>query len=245
MSRYANVSSWVCTECGAQVSDAVKHDAFHDRIDRLEDSAVTALLWQEGHEQPLGPPSALLNVTVGTSTKVPPFPDNPTPTPKVLDSGTDTPTEGLRCAVCGEPVTEVVSRYNQHVRHYPHDHAPVAATLTPPESVYVDELGPELAELLRASRREGTNEPFRTAYAHLIERAESGDCLCPSPNPDCQHPTCPRVAPEPPAGTPVWWDGRWWVNDEGFYYATDGAYAAELWADMRGAIPAKQPEEFA
>lgn len=23
---------------------------------------------------------------------------------------------------------------------------------------------------------------------------ESGDCQCPTPNPDCEHPTCPRVA---------------------------------------------------
>lgn len=28
------------------------------------------------------------------------------------------------------------------------------------------------------------------------ERRKSGDCMCPHPNVECQHPTCPRGVPE-------------------------------------------------
>ena len=51
--------------------------------------------------------------------------------------------------------------------------------------------------------------------------------------------------PEPPAGTPVWWDGKWWIKDE-----PDAAYAPTLWAErdtvkfwqfMPGAVPAATP----
>jgi hypothetical protein len=39
-----------------------------------------------------------------------------------------------------------------------------------PAYVYVDDLGPGLAELLRTSREHGTNTPFREAWRHLVER---------------------------------------------------------------------------
>lgn len=52
--------------------------------------------------------------------------------------------------------------------------------------------------------------------------------------------------PEPPVGTPVWWDGKWWIRDE------EGApYAPTVWAKrdltkfwefMPGAVPAATPE---
>jgi hypothetical protein len=52
---------------------------------------------------------------------------------------------------------------------------------------------------------------------------------------------------EPPAGTPVWWDGKWWISDE-----RGAAYTPTLWADrdlvkfwkfMPGAVPALTPEQ--
>lgn len=39
-----------------------------------------------------------------------------------------------------------------------------------PAYVYVDDLGPGLAELLRTSREHGTNAPFRAAWGHLVEK---------------------------------------------------------------------------
>lgn len=39
-----------------------------------------------------------------------------------------------------------------------------------PAYVYVDDLGPGLAELLRTSREHGTNAPFRAAWEHLVEK---------------------------------------------------------------------------
>jgi len=50
---------------------------------------------------------------------------------------------------------------------------------------------------------------------------------------------------EPPAGTPVWWDGKWWVSDE-----AGAAYTSTLWAErhivkfwkfMPRAVPAETP----
>lgn len=51
--------------------------------------------------------------------------------------------------------------------------------------------------------------------------------------------------PEPPAGTPVWWNGKWWISDE-----AGAAYTSTLWAErdtvkfwqfMPGAVPAATP----
>ena len=52
-------------------------------------------------------------------------------------------------------------------------------------------------------------------------------------------------APEPPPGTPVWWDGKWWVKDIGsaYYYSLGKYRSRSRWCDMRGAVPALAPEQ--
>ncbi len=51
-------------------------------------------------------------------------------------------------------------------------------------------------------------------------------------------------APEPPAGTPVWWDGRWWHGGPGLpYYCMTGPLDEHCWSDMPGAVPALTPEQ--
>lgn len=63
--------------------------------------------------------------------------------------------------------------------------------------------------------------------------------------------------PEPPVGTPVWWNGRWWAvdlmwddtpdrGDRWYVSLGDNNYADRRrarWADMTGAVPAATPEE--
>lgn len=41
----------------------------------------------------------------------------------------------------------------------------------------------------------GPKEMQRDALAAIdaLRRLDTTDCLCPTPNPDCQHPTCPRL----------------------------------------------------
>jgi len=40
-------------------------------------------------------------------------------------------------------------------------------------------------------------QTVRYCTAYVAETGpDTSDCLCPSPNPDCEHPTCPRVVSE-------------------------------------------------
>lgn len=53
-------------------------------------------------------------------------------------------------------------------------------------------------------------------------------------------------APEPPAGTPVWWEGDWWYrSDDGddIYCDTITESPGQGWSDMPGAVPALTPEQ--
>ena len=49
--------------------------------------------------------------------------------------------------------------------------------------------------------------------------------------------------PEPPFGTPVWWDGKWWYKPpaQDVYLSLGWNGQARYWSDMPGAIPAATP----
>lgn len=50
--------------------------------------------------------------------------------------------------------------------------------------------------------------------------------------------------PEPPVGTPVWWNGKWWARTERgeTYYQLDGwTRKYPRWEAMSGAVPAATP----
>lgn len=55
-------------------------------------------------------------------------------------------------------------------------------------------------------------------------------------------------APEPHVGTPVWWEGEWWIKPrKGTWYRLttrpESAHACPYWSSMPGAVPALTPEQ--
>jgi hypothetical protein len=49
---------------------------------------------------------------------------------------------------------------------------------------------------------------------------------------------------EPPPGTPVWWDGKWWFPDGVYYYDYCRLSMPKSWSEMPGAVPALTPQQM-
>lgn len=220
--RVNAITAYGCTDCGAVVTYEATHDAFHDRLDRLR----AAVLTQEGQDMAkVAEPEC-------------PFPMGSKV--RLVEQG-----ENDVYTVTGWFYSKYDDEWLVNVDNQTGMNGKTSGWL--PSSL---ELVPDEPEPLSCAV---CGEPVRWfapsgnfadegEVTHVIARQDHAATLIPPEASVTENVTLD----EPPVGTPVWWDGKWWVQtpgDEPYYCQTDGCGLAEVWKDMPGAIPASIPKE--